>query len=193
MCRASSATCRGNDRDLVRGAARRQRPAAALCAHLDDARCGRRCRRPAACRPATSRRPPRSPRRRRRWRGCRRHRARRRRCSRACRSGRPALLRGTTGSPSWPSISAARVSTVSSTSAADRGEVGQQLLVGRRAVKAFRIFLGDEAGGELAGAEARMLQQRREEIDIVADPVDLERVERLDLPRRSPPRGSAPR
>ena len=30
-------------------------------------------------------------------------------------------------------------------------------------------------------AEARMLHQRREEIDIVADAVDLEGVERLDL------------
>ena len=53
--------------------------------------------------------------------------------------------------------------------------------IGRRALEAFGIFLGDEAGGELAGAEARMLHQRREEIDIVADAVDLEGVERLDL------------
>ena len=50
-----------------------------------------------------------------------------------------------------------------------------QLLVGRRAVEALGIFLGDEAGGDLAGAEARVLHQRGEEIDIVADAVDLER------------------
>ena len=49
-------------------------------------------------------------------------------------------------------------------------------------MEAFGIFLGDEAGGELARAEARMLHQRREEIDIVADALDLEGVERLDLP-----------
>ena len=46
--------------------------------------------------------------------------------------------------------------------------------------KPFGIFLGDEAGGQLAGAEPRMLEQRREEIDIVRHAVDLERVERLD-------------
>ena len=55
-----------------------------------------------------------------------------------------------------------------------------QLLVGRRAVESVGIFLGDEAGRE-SPAEARVLHQRREEIDIVADAVDLERVERLDL------------
>ena len=43
------------------------------------------------------------------------------------------------------------------------------------------IFLGDEAGGQRAFAEARMLQQRRQEIDIVRNPAELERVERVDL------------
>ena len=61
------------------------------------------------------------------------------------------------------------------------GEVGEQLRVRRRAVEAFGIFLGDEAGGEVARAEARVLHQRREEIDIVADAVDHELVERVDL------------
>ena len=88
---------------------------------------------------------------------------------------------GNSGSPNCPSIIAARVAWVSATSAADRGEVGEQLVVGRRAGEALGIFLGDEAGGELARAEARVLHQRRQEIDIVADPVDQERVERLDL------------
>ena len=73
-----------------------------------------------------------------------------------------------------------------------RGEVGHQLLVGRRAVEPFGIFLGDEAGGEVAGAEPRVLQQRGEEIDIVGDALDLERVERRPPARRSPPRASAP-
>jgi len=39
----------------------------------------------------------------------------------------------------------------------------------------------DEAGGQLAGPELRMLHQRRQKIDVVADPVQLERVERLHL------------
>ena len=76
---------------------------------------------------------------------------------------------------------------------ADRGEVAQQFVVGGRAVESVGIFLGDEAGGQRARAEARVLQQRREEVDIVRNPAELERVERLDLPRRSRPRGSAPR
>ena len=62
-----------------------------------------------------------------------------------------------------------------------RGEVLDQLRVGRRAVEAVGIFVGDEVGGEVARAEARVLHQRREEIDIVADAVDHERVERGDL------------
>ncbi len=56
-----------------------------------------------------------------------------------------------------------------------------QLRVGRSAVEALGIFLGDEAGGDIARAEARVLHQRGEEIDIVADAVDHELVERVDL------------
>ena len=63
----------------------------------------------------------------------------------------------------------------------DGGEVGDQLRVGRSALEAFRIFLGDEVGRDVAAAEARVLHQRGEEIDVVADAVDLERVERRDL------------
>ena len=55
------------------------------------------------------------------------------------------------------------------------------ILIGRGAVEAVGIFLGDEAGGEVARAEPRVLHQRGEEIDVVADALDLERVERLDL------------
>ena len=65
--------------------------------------------------------------------------------------------------------------------AGDHREVGDQLRVGRRAVEAFGIFLGDEAGRDVAVAEARVLHQRGEEIDIVADAVDHELVERGDL------------
>ena len=55
---------------------------------------------------------------------------------------------------------------------------------GRR--KALRKFLGDEAGGKLALAPARMVHQRRQERNVVADAVDIERVERgrLRLDRR---------
>ena len=37
-------------------------------------------------------------------------------------------------------------------------------------METFGIFLGDEAGGEFAGAEPRMLHQRGKEIDIVRHP-----------------------
>ncbi len=60
-------------------------------------------------------------------------------------------------------------------------------------VEAFGIFLGDEAGRDIAVAEARVLHQRGEEIDIVADAVDHELVERLDLRVDRFARGSAPR
>ena len=53
--------------------------------------------------------------------------------------------------------------------------------IGGSAVEAFGIFLGDEAGGEFARAEARVLHERGEEIDVVAEAVDLEGVERGDL------------
>ncbi len=76
--------------------------------------------------------------------------------------------------------------------AGDHRQIGEQLRVGRRAVEAVGIFLGDEAGGDVARTEARVLHQRGEEIDIVADAVDHELVERIDLrvdrfePRRRP-------
>ncbi len=65
--------------------------------------------------------------------------------------------------------------------AGDHRQVGDELRVGGRAMEAFGIFLGDEAGGDVAAAEARVLHQRGEEIDIVADAVDHELVERVDL------------
>ena len=58
--------------------------------------------------------------------------------------------------------------------AADHRQVRHQLRVGRSAVEALGIFLGNEAGRDIARAEARVLHQRREEIDIVADAVDHE-------------------
>src|SRR3712207_8004122 len=42
------------------------------------------------------------------------------------------------------------------------------------------LFLANEAGGDVAGAEARVLHQRGEEIDIVSDAVDLELVQRSE-------------
>ncbi len=44
-----------------------------------------------------------------------------------------------------------------------------------------RKFLGDESGGELAGAPARMLHDRREKRDVVANALDGEGVERVGL------------
>jgi hypothetical protein len=63
----------------------------------------------------------------------------------------------------------------------DDGEVLDQLGVRWRAVEPLRIFFGDEAGGDVARAKARVLHQCGEEIDIVADAVDHERVERGHL------------
>ena len=65
--------------------------------------------------------------------------------------------------------------------AGDHREVGDQLRVRRRALEALGIFIGDEVGREVTFAEARVLHQRGEEIDIVADAVDHELVERLRL------------
>jgi hypothetical protein len=48
-------------------------------------------------------------------------------------------------------------------------------------VEAAGIFLCDEPGGQRAFAESRMLHDRGEEIDVVARPLDFERVERCDL------------
>ena len=48
-------------------------------------------------------------------------------------------------------------------------------------MEALGIFLGDEAGGQRASKEAGVLHDRREEIDVVADPGQFEPVERCDL------------
>ncbi len=53
--------------------------------------------------------------------------------------------------------------------------------VGCRAVEAVGIFLGDEAGGQFARTEARMLHDGADEIDIMAEAFDFEAVERGDL------------
>jgi hypothetical protein len=60
-------------------------------------------------------------------------------------------------------------------------------------VKPSGKLLGDEPGGQFARAEARVLHQRGQEVDIVPRAVDLEPVERLDLQVRRAPRAWAPR
>jgi hypothetical protein len=54
--------------------------------------------------------------------------------------------------------------------ARQRRQPAEQLRLRGRALEAFGIFLGDEAGGDRARSEARMLHQRRQEIDIVPMP-----------------------
>jgi len=71
----------------------------------------------------------------------------------------------------------------------DKREIGDQLRIGGGAVETVGIFVGDEIGGEVATAEARVLHQRREKVDIVRHPVDLERVERRHLRRNRPVTG----
>ena len=61
---------------------------------------------------------------------------------------------------------------------ADRGNATCDLAFRHAHGKALREFLGDEAGREPAFAPARMVHQRRQERDVVADAVDVERVER---------------
>ena len=78
-------------------------------------------------------------------------------------------------------MSRARSLRATSASAATAASFAQQLVRRRRAVEAVGIFLGDEPGRQRALAEARVLHDRREEIDVVADPLDPERVERGDL------------
>ena len=51
----------------------------------------------------------------------------------------------------------------------------------RHALKALGKFLGDESGRQLACAPARMLHDRREERNIVADALDGESIERVGL------------
>src|ERR1700728_2628990 len=53
----------------------------------------------------------------------------------------------------------------------------------RRSLEAAAKFLGDKSGGELAGAPARMLHDRREERNVMADALDGEGIERLGLRR----------
>src|SRR5664280_1357594 len=56
----------------------------------------------------------------------------------------------------------------------DDGEHFGPLTLRLMRVEAFGEFLGDEAGGELAGAPARMRHHRRQERDVVADAIDHE-------------------
>ena len=63
----------------------------------------------------------------------------------------------------------------------DRGDHVRALAFRRDRVKAFRKLLGDEAGRECAGTPARMLHDGREKRNVVADAVDIERVQRLRL------------
>ena len=61
------------------------------------------------------------------------------------------------------------------------GERFRQRAIRRRGRETFRIFLGDEAGRQLARAEARVLHDRRDEIDIVAQPFELEADKLADI------------
>src|SRR5690606_32825016 len=65
--------------------------------------------------------------------------------------------------------------------ARDRCERARHSLVGRCTGEPLGIFLGDKACRELARAEARMLHDRRYEIDIVTEAFEFETVERCDL------------
>ena len=77
--------------------------------------------------------------------------------------------------------------------ASNRRQILDQLRVRGRTLEAFRIFVGDEVRREIALAETRVLHQRGQEIDIVADAVDHELVERGDLRVDRFPPASAPR
>ena len=70
--------------------------------------------------------------------------------------------------------------------AADRREPARDLAFRRARRKTLGKFLGDEAGRKIALAPARMVHQRRQERNVVADAVDIERIERgrLRLDRR---------
>ena len=56
----------------------------------------------------------------------------------------------------------------------DRGQPTRDLAFRRTRREPVRKFLGDEAGGKLALAPARMAHQRREERNVVPDTVDVE-------------------
>src|SRR3546814_8906256 len=49
------------------------------------------------------------------------------------------------------------------------------------ALKTVGIFLGDKAGCDLARTETRVLHHRRQKVDVVAQPLQLVIVERVDL------------
>src|SRR6266699_1277200 len=58
------------------------------------------------------------------------------------------------------------------------GEPSRDLAFGRTRGKTFRKFLRDEAGGQVTLAPARMIHQCRQERNVVADAIDIERIER---------------
>ena len=57
---------------------------------------------------------------------------------------------------------------------ADRGQPAGDLALGDANRKPLRKLLGDEAGGKIALAPARMKHQGRQERNVVADAVDVE-------------------
>src|SRR3546814_3911009 len=63
----------------------------------------------------------------------------------------------------------------------NRREILLQLIPCRRAFKAFWIFFGDEAGRDRSLPKARMLHDRRKEIDVVANAFQLVAVAGIDL------------
>jgi len=93
-------------------------------------------------------------------------------------------------------LAAAAASALDVAAAGEGGDGGEQRGVVVRdhgGVEALRVLLGDEAGGQFARAEARVLHDGAEEIDIVAEALDAEIVERLDLQVRRLVAGFVPR
>ncbi|KAF0160765.1 MAG: hypothetical protein FD160_4200, partial [Caulobacteraceae bacterium] len=66
----------------------------------------------------------------------------------------------------------------------DRRQGARARCVGLGARETLGEFLGDQVGGKLPLGEARQLDQRGEERDVVAQPPDMERVERGAKPLR---------
>ncbi len=100
---------------------------------------------------------------------------------------------GGTGSPSWPLIAEARISHRLAGKCRHHRKIPHERIVRRRAGEALGIFLGDEAGGELA---------RRGSADAASAPRGNRHCGRCRRSRsgrarrsagRSPPRASAPR
>src|SRR5216683_6541021 len=58
----------------------------------------------------------------------------------------------------------------------NRGEPSRDLAFGGTRGKAFRKFFRDEAGRQIPLAPAGMVHQRRQERNVVADAVDIERI-----------------